>query len=44
MAETPGSPTVAMQRQRMAQQATCYPARVCNKVLHVIDPECVLEA
>jgi len=33
-----------MKLQKIAQQATCYPAMVFNNVLHVIDREFLLEA
>ena len=33
-----------MQLQRIAQQAKCYPALVCNNVFHLIAREFVLEA
>jgi hypothetical protein len=42
--ETPGSPTVSMQLQSIAQQAKCYPAMVFNNVFHVIDQDFLLEA
>src|SRR5262249_30954867 len=42
--ETPGSPTVSMQRQNMAQPAQRYPAMVCNNGLHVSDRDCFLAA
>ena len=42
--ETPGSPTVTMQLQRIAQQATCYAARVVNNVDHLIDRDFLREA
>jgi len=44
LGETPGSPTVSMHLQSSAQQATRYPERVCNKVLHVMDQDGLLEA
>src|SRR5499426_4628484 len=44
MGETPGSPTVSMKLQRMAQQAKHYPAMVFNNVFHLIDREFLLEA
>ena len=44
MGETPGAPTVAMQRQKIAEQAQRYPAMVFNKVCHVIDQAFVLAA
>jgi hypothetical protein len=33
-----------MQLQRIAQQAKCYPAMVCNNGLHLIDCAFLLEA
>jgi RNA-directed DNA polymerase len=44
MGETPGSPTVSMQLQRIAQQAKHYPAMVFNNVFHLIDCEFLREA
>jgi RNA-directed DNA polymerase len=44
MGEPPGSPTVSMKLQRIAQQAKHYPAMVFNNVLHLIDQEFLLEA
>ena len=44
MGETPGSPTVSMQLQRIAQQAKHYPAMVFNNVFHLIDREFLREA
>ena len=44
MGETPGSPTVSMQLQRIAQQAQRYPEMVFNNVFHLIDPDFLLEA
>lgn len=44
MGETPGSPTVSMKLQKIAEQAKRYPERVFNKVLHLIDRECLREA
>jgi len=44
MGETPGSPTVSMKLQRIAQQAKRYPAMVCDNVFHLIAQECLLEA
>ena len=44
MEETPGSPTVSMKLQRIAQQANCYPEMVFNNVFHVIDQDFLLEA
>jgi RNA-directed DNA polymerase len=44
MGDTPGSPTVSMKLQRLAQQAHHYPEMVFNNVFHVIDREFLLEA
>jgi RNA-directed DNA polymerase len=44
MGETPGSPTVSMKLQRIAQQARGYPEMVFNNVCHLIDQEFLLEA
>ena len=44
MGETPGSPTVSMKLQRIAQQAKRYPAMVFNNVFHLIDCEFLREA
>jgi len=44
MGETPGSPTVSMQLQSLAQQAQRSPEMVCNNVLHLIDQAFLLEA
>src|SRR5919109_3925849 len=44
MEETPGSPTVSMKLQRIAEQAKRYPAMVFNNVFHLIDRDFVLEA
>ena len=44
MGETPGSPTVSMKLQRIAQQAKDYPAMVFNNVFHLIDQEFLQEA
>ena len=44
LGETPGSPTVSMQRQRIATQAKRYPERVCDNGLHLIDRACLLDA
>src|SRR6266446_2064356 len=41
---TPGSPTVSMTLQSMAQQAQRSPALVCNTVLHLIDHDVLREA
>ena len=44
MGETPGSPTVSMKLQSIAEQAKRYPAMVFNNVFHLIDREFLLEA
>ena len=44
MGETPGSPTVSMKLQRIAQQAQAYPALVFNNVFPLIDQEFLREA
>jgi RNA-directed DNA polymerase len=44
MRETPGSLTVSMKLQRIAEQAKRYPAMVFNNVFHLIDREFLLEA
>jgi RNA-directed DNA polymerase len=44
MGDTPGSPTVSMKLQRIAQQAKSYPEMVFNNVFHLIDREFLLEA
>jgi RNA-directed DNA polymerase len=44
MGETPGSPTVSMKLQRIAEQAQCYPEMVFNNVFHLIDCEFLREA
>jgi hypothetical protein len=44
MEETPGSPTVSMKLQRIAEQATRYPAMVFNNVCHLIAQDFLLEA
>ena len=44
MGETPGSPTVSMKLQRIAEQAQRYPAMVFANVFHLIDREMLLEA
>src|SRR5215475_12064010 len=40
LGETPGSPTLAMPLQSMAQQAKHDPAMVCNTVGHLMAQEC----
>jgi len=44
MGDTPGSPTVSMKLQRLAQQAKRYPEMVFNNVFHLMDREFLLEA
>jgi RNA-directed DNA polymerase len=44
MGETPGSPTVSMKLQRIAEQAQRYPAMVFNNVFHLIDRDFLWEA
>ncbi len=44
MGETPGSPTVSMKLQSIAQQAQRYPAMVFNNVFHLIDQDFLREA
>jgi len=44
MGETPGSPTVSMKLQSIAQQAKHYPAMVFNNVFHLIDRAFLREA
>jgi RNA-directed DNA polymerase len=44
MGETPGSPTVSMKLQRIAEQAQRYPTMVFNNVFHLIDRDFLLEA
>ena len=44
MGETPGSPTVSMKLQRMAQPAQSYPERVFNHVYHLMDRDFLREA
>src|SRR5215471_19180981 len=44
MGETPGSPTVSMKLQRIAEQAQRYPAMVFNNVSHLIDQDFLREA
>src|SRR5919109_829872 len=44
MGETPGSPTISMKLQRIAQQAQRYPEMVFNNVCHLIDQDFLLEA
>ena len=44
MGETPGSPTVSMKLQKMAEQAQRYPEMVFNNVFHLIDRDVLQEA
>ena len=44
MGDTPGSPTISMQLQRIAYQAQRYPQMVFNNVFHLIDRDFLLEA
>jgi len=44
MGETPGSPTVSMKLQRIAQQAQRYPAMVFNNGCHLIDRDFLRKA
>ena len=44
MGDTPGSPTVSMKLQRLAEQARRYPAMVFNNVFHLIDRDFLREA
>ena len=44
LGETPGSPTVSMPLQRMAQQAKRSPERVFNYVFHVMEREFLRDA
>jgi len=44
MGDTPGSPTVSMKLQRIAEQAQRYPEMVFNNVFHLIDCEFLREA
>ena len=44
MGETPGSPTVSMKLQKIAEQAQRYPEMVFNNVFHLIDCEFLREA
>ncbi|MEE9157986.1 MAG: group II intron reverse transcriptase/maturase [Gammaproteobacteria bacterium] len=44
MGDTPGSPTVSMQLQKIARQAQRYPEMVFNNVFHLIDGDFLLEA
>jgi RNA-directed DNA polymerase len=44
MGDTPGSPTVCMKLQRIAEQARRYPEMVFNNVFHLIDRDFLREA
>ena len=44
MGDTPGSPTVSMKLQRLAEQARRYPEMVFNNVFHLIDGDFLREA
>ena len=44
MGDTPGSQTISMKLQRIAQQAAKYPDMVFNNVYHLIDLEFLYEA
>ncbi len=44
MGDTPGSPTISMKLQRIAQQAQRYPEMVFNNVFHLIDHDFLREA
>jgi RNA-directed DNA polymerase len=44
MGETPGSPTVSMKLQKIAEQAQRYPEMVFDNVFHLIDRDFLLEA
>jgi hypothetical protein len=44
MGETPGSPTVSMQLQKIAEQAQRYPEMGFNNVFPLIDRDFLLEA
>jgi RNA-directed DNA polymerase len=44
MGETPGSPTVSMKLQKIAEQAQRYPKMVFNNVFHLIDRDFLQEA
>jgi RNA-directed DNA polymerase len=44
MGDTPGSPTVSMKLQRIAEQAQRYPEMVFNNVFHLIDGDFLREA
>jgi RNA-directed DNA polymerase len=44
MGDTPGSPTVSMKLQKIAEQAQRYPEMVFNHVFHLIDQDFLREA
>ena len=44
MGDTPGSQTVSMKLQRIAQQAANYPEMVFNNLYHLIDKDFLYEA
>ena len=44
MGDTPGSPTISMKLQNLAQQAQRYPEMVFNNVFHLIDRDLLREA
>ena len=44
MGDTPGSPTISMKLQRIAQQAQRYPDMVFNNVFHLMDQDFLREA
>jgi RNA-directed DNA polymerase len=44
MGDTPGSPTVSMKLQKIAEQAQRYPEMVFNNVFHLIDQDFLREA
>ena len=44
MGDTPGSPTISMKLQSIAQQARRYPTMVFNNVFHLIDCDFLREA
>ena len=44
MGDTPGSPTISMKLQNIAEQARRYPKMVFNNVFHLIDCDFLREA
>ena len=44
MGDTPGSPTISMKLQSIAEQARRYPEMVFNNVFHLIDGDFLREA